>query len=111
MFSPEDPLAPPEKAFDEPWQAQALAIADTLVKSGRIAATDWAQTLGSELRRAEAAGQPDTSQTYFEAVVAALETLSSDLGVSASMRAERRKAWEKAYHRTPHGQPVELSKP
>ena len=48
-------------------------MADTLVTSGQVSAPDWAETLGAELRAAEAQGKPDTTATYFEAVVAALE--------------------------------------
>ena len=83
-------------------------MADTLVTSGQVSAPDWAETLGAELRAAEAQGKPDTTATYFEAVVAALEKVSADLGVSAEAQTERRAAWEEAYARTPHGQPVTL---
>jgi nitrile hydratase accessory protein len=109
LFAPEDPLAPKD-AFDEPWQAQALAVADTLVQSGKIAATDWAEALGAALREAEAAGALDTSETYYTAVLTALERLSEPLGVSAEDRTSRRSAWEEAFHRTPHGQPVSLDR-
>ena len=32
-----------EPAFDEAWQAQVLAIADTLVQSGLYSASEWSQ--------------------------------------------------------------------
>jgi len=109
LFQPEDPLAPPQPAFDEPWQAQALALADSLVRAGRFTANDWAETLGAALRAAEAAGAPDTQETYYSAVLAALERLTETrAGISADDRAQRRAAWEAAYRRTPHGQPVKL---
>ncbi len=109
MFAPEDPLAPPGRVFDEPWQAQALAMADTLVQAGRFSAAEWAEALGSALREAEAQGAADTLETYYGAVVVALERLcEARAGISGADRARRRADWEAAYRRTPHGRPVEL---
>lgn len=110
MFRPENPLAPRGPVFDEAWQAQVLAIADTLVQSGQIAATDWADTLGAALAKADAAGLPDTTETYYNAALEALETLVATVGIPAAAQAERKAAWEAAYRRTPHGKPVLLSK-
>lgn len=109
MFRPEDPLAPPRKAFDEPWQAQALALADAMVQAGRFTAGEWAEALGAALREPAARGAPDTLQNYYSAVLVALERLCEARGgISADDRAVRRAAWEAAYRRTPHGQPVHL---
>lgn len=109
MFRPDDPLSPPQPAFDEPWQAQALALADTMVREGRFTAAEWGETLGAALREAEGQGAPDTLETYYTAVVTALERLCAvRAGISGDDRAQRRAAWEAAYRRTPHGQPVEL---
>lgn len=105
MFQPENPLAPRDTVFDEAWQAQVLAIADTMVQAGRFSATDWAETLGAELRAADAAGKPDTTQTYYEAALAALERLTPITGAELT---ERKADWTRAYQRTPHGQPVLL---
>jgi nitrile hydratase accessory protein len=109
LFAPEDPLAPPAPVFDEPWQAQALAMADALVQAGRVSKSDWAEALGAALRAADEEGLPDTPETYYVAVVSALEAVcETHAGISGDERAERRSAWEEAYHRTPHGKPVEL---
>jgi nitrile hydratase accessory protein len=109
LFQPDDPLAPPQAAFDEPWQAQALALADTCVRTGRFSAAQWAEALGAELFEAEAAGLPDTTDTYFGCVIAALERLAPlHLGITREDLSQRRAEWEEAYLRTPHGQPVEL---
>ncbi len=109
MFRPEDPLAPRGPAFAEPWQAQALALADALVRSGAVTAGDWAAALGAALREAEARGEPDAEATYYRCVVAALEQVAAATGlVDAADRAARRAAWEDAYRRTPHGAPVTL---
>jgi len=109
LFRPDDPLAPPKPEFDEPWQAQALALADTMVQAGRFTAVEWADALNAALQEAEALGAPDTLSTYYTAVVVALERLcEARTGVSGEDRALRRAAWEAAYRRTPHGQPVVL---
>ncbi len=109
MFKPDNPLEPPKPAFDEPWQAQSLALADAMVKAGFFTAAEWAAELGAALKLADAKGQPDTLESYYTAVVSALEKLSEkQAGISAEDRARRRAAWEEAYHRTPHGKPVEL---
>jgi nitrile hydratase accessory protein len=110
-----DPIGPlarrdGEPVFDEPWQAQALATAFTLVENGLFSRQAWSDALGAELRRAERAGAPDTAETYYRAVVAALERLVAEGGTaSAETLAERREAWRRAYLETPHGQPVILA--
>jgi nitrile hydratase accessory protein len=109
LFRPDDPLAPPARRFDEPWQAQALALADAMVQGGQFTATEWAEALGAALTEAEARGAPDTLESYYTAVLVALERLcETRASISGDDRAQRRSAWEAAYRRTPHGQPVEL---
>lgn len=109
MFAPNEPLTPPGRVFDEPWQAQALALADTMVQEGCFSATEWADALGIALREAEAQGVSDTLVTYYSAVLAALERLcETHAGISSDDRARRRADWEAAYRRTPHGQPVDI---
>lgn len=96
-------------AFDEPWQAEALAIADTLVQSGLFSASAWSNALGLALKQAESMGDKDTQETYYRCVLTALETLvvnHSDIDQEAM--AARREEWEAAYLSTPHGQPVRL---
>ena len=95
--------------FEEPWQAQALAIAQSLQESGVITAAEWSQALGAAIERAQAAGDPDRGDTYYLHVLDALEHLLADGGlVSRELLRQRRSDWEAAYRRTPHGQPVEL---
>jgi nitrile hydratase accessory protein len=109
LFRPDDPLAPPKPAFDEPWQAQALALADAMVQAGHFTAAEWAEALGAALKDAEAQGAPDTLDVYYTGVVSALEKLSGEkAGISTQARVRRRREWEEAYHRTPHGKPVVL---
>lgn len=109
MFQPDDPLAPPQPVFDEPWQAEALALADNLIKAGHFNKKAWAETLGEALRSAEREGAPDTLETYYGAVLVALEMLTeSEAGITKQSRQQRRADWEAAYLSTPHGKPVTL---
>ena len=99
-----------EPLFDEPWQAQALAMADSLIRQGAISAEAWAETLGAEIGEAEKAGAPDNAESYYRAVLSALETLLDRGGAAGREEVEaRRQEWERAYRNTPHGQPVLLS--
>ena len=70
---------------------------------------EWAATLSAEIKRAQAAGDPDTGETYYRHWLAALERLVEEKGiVSAALRARYVEAWDHAADRTPHGQPIEL---
>lgn len=114
MKQPEATLKPlagvdGEPVFAEAWQAQALAIADTLVQNGIFSASAWSEALGEALRQAEMDGASDDQETYYRCVLRALEELVAghseiDRQSMAVMRAD----WEQAYLDTPHGQPVNL---
>ncbi len=105
MRIPEDALAPRGAAFAEPWHAQTLATAFALIRAGHLTASGWAEALGQALRAAEAAGQPDTEETYY---LAALDALEQVTPLSAEALHKRKAQWAAAYHATPHGQPVKL---
>jgi nitrile hydratase accessory protein len=95
--------------FREPWEAQAFAMALALHERGVFAWPEWAATLGAEIKRAQAAGDPDTGETYYHHWLAALERLVSEKGVTDVATLRRiRDAWDHAADRTPHGQPIEL---
>ena len=98
-----------EPTFDEPWQAQVLALAFTLSEAGHFTPADWSDALGAELRRANERGAPDDQTTYYAAALAALERLIVANGsVTTGGLSERVEEWRSAYMNTPHGQPVEL---
>lgn len=95
--------------FDEPWQAQAFALAVMLSELGHFSWKTWARTLADELAAAAARGEPDDGSRYYNHWVAALERLVVERGLSgATPLDERKHAWADAYRHTPHGQPVEL---
>jgi len=99
-----------EPAFDEAWQAEALAIADTLVQNGMFTASDWSQALGGALQLAAAAAAADDQQTYYQCVLSALETLiARHSEIDHQAMEGKRRDWEQAYLATPHGQPVRLA--
>jgi nitrile hydratase accessory protein len=95
--------------FREPWEAQAFALALSLHERGVFSWTEWAATLGEEIRKAQAAGDPDTGETYYHHWLAALERLVAAKGVADPQTLARtRDAWERACARTPHGNPIDL---
>ena len=95
--------------FEEPWQAQAFALAVQLHAAGAFSWNDWAAALSAELKAAEARGESDDGSRYYEHWLAALERLVGERGLAAPQAlAERKAAWAAAYQRTPHGRPVEL---
>jgi len=103
--------APPgAPAFDEAWHAEALGLANVLVTEGMFSAADWATALGAALREASLRGAPDDEDTYYRAVLAAVEGLvtarSPETGGALAGRVEE---WRQAYFATPHGKPVELA--
>jgi len=95
--------------FREPWEAQAFAMALALHERGIFTWSEWAETLSGEIKRAQAAGDPDTGETYYRHWLAALERLIAAKGVTTSETLHRyRDAWDHAADRTPHGAPIEL---
>jgi nitrile hydratase accessory protein len=95
--------------FREPWEAQAFAMALALHERGIFTWSEWADTLSSEIKRAQVAGDPDTGETYYRHWLAALERLIAVKGVTTSETLHRyRDAWDHAADRTPHGAPIEL---
>jgi nitrile hydratase accessory protein len=109
------PLAPgqPRDAdgpvFAEPWEAQAFALTVALHERGAFSWPEWAAALAEEIARAQAAGDPDTGETYYRHWLAALERLVAEKGLTDTATLARyAHAWEHAAERTPHGTPIEL---
>ena len=98
-----------EPSFEEPWQAEALAIADTLVQNGMFSAGAWSDALGEALKEAESNAAADNQETYYRCVLTALERLvARHSEINSDVLAGKCKDWEEAYLATPHGQPVKL---
>ena len=95
--------------FEQEWQAQVLAMADTLITNNLIEPTRWSEAFGAGLAKAHAAGQADDMETYYAVALDTLENLMTSQGALAKVEiSNRREEWKQAYLRTPHGQPVKL---
>ena len=95
--------------FHEPWQAQAFAMTLALYKGGLFTWPEWAAALGAEIKRAQAAGDADRGDTYYQHWLAALERLVAEKGIADPASLKRyHDAWDRAADRTPHGTPIEL---
>jgi len=95
--------------FREPWQAQAFAMTLALHEGGLFTWPEWAAMLATEIKRAQAAGDPDTGETYYHHWLAALERIVAEKGVTDPGTLKRyHDAWDHAADRTPHGTPIEL---
>jgi nitrile hydratase accessory protein len=95
--------------FREPWEANAFAMAVMLHRRGVFTWKEWTAALGEEIKRAQAAGDPDTGETYYRHWLATLERLVAEKDVTSTEMLHRyRNAWDHAADRTPHGKPIAL---
>jgi nitrile hydratase accessory protein len=103
---PHDGHAP---VFNAPWEAAAFAMTLALHRRGVFTWAEWAACLHDAIRDAQAAGDPDRGDTYYQHWLSALERIAAAKGcVTSDSLLERRDAWDRAARRTPHGQPIEL---
>jgi nitrile hydratase accessory protein len=108
---PEIPRGDDGPVFAEPWQAQAFAMAVALQQRGLFTWTEWAERLAAEIRRAQAAGDPDRGDTYYHHWLAALEKVIVEHGLfTTDDLAQRHDAWDRAARATPHGEPIVLGR-
>jgi nitrile hydratase accessory protein len=93
--------------FNEPWEAQAFALAVRLSEAGCFTWSEWVAVLTQEIGAAQARGDPDLGRTYYQHWLNALERLCIEKGlVGREDMRQRTEAWRCAYRQTPHGQPV-----
>ncbi|MGF9758390.1 nitrile hydratase accessory protein [Microvirga sp. 0TCS3.31] len=98
-----------EPVFRAPWEAQAFAMTLALYEQGLFTWTEWAASLSAAIKRAQGAGDCDDGSTYYQHWLTAIEQLVRDKGITTEQAlAERRGAWDRAAHATPHGQPILL---
>jgi nitrile hydratase accessory protein len=104
---PQDEQGP---VFKEPWEAKAFALVIRLHERGLFDWTEWADALATEIRAAQASGDADLGDTYYQHWLRALETMAARKGAAtADELARYRDAWAEAAERTPHGHAVELT--
>lgn len=102
-------IARSDRAFAEPWQARAFAIAILASRQGCFTWSEWTYALSRELRRASDDDARTAHVSYFDCWLAALQSLLVGKGaVNQRQLHDRKDAWEDAYRRTPHGVPVRL---
>ena len=95
--------------FREPCEAQAFALALSLNERGLFTYKEWAATLGEVIKKAQAAGDPDTGETYYHHWLITLERIVAARAIAdAATLARTRDAWRRACARTPHGTPIAL---
>jgi nitrile hydratase accessory protein len=95
--------------FREPWEAKAFAMALRLHERGLFTWPEWAAALSHEITAAQARGEADFGDTYYQHWLRALETLVERKGAASAAELTRcRHAWAEAAERTPHGSPIEL---
>jgi nitrile hydratase accessory protein len=96
--------------FKEAWEAQAFAMTLKLHERGVFTWNEWAAALADEIKNAQANGDPDLGDTYYQHWLQALERLVVSKGVaSAAVLHNTAHAWEDAARATPHGQPITLA--
>ena len=97
------------RVFDESWQAEAYALVQVLIETGRISSSQWAKAFGAALREAAGRGEPDSSDTYYATLCETLQRVLIAGGrVQDAEIRQRIDDWRAAYRRTPHGTPVRL---
>jgi nitrile hydratase accessory protein len=95
--------------FNEPWEAKAFALTLGLYERGLFTWPEWADALTREIGAAQAGGDADLGDTYYQHWLRALESLVARKGAaSADELARCGRAWAEAAERTPHGSPIEL---
>lgn len=103
------PMEDGEPVFRAPWEARAFALAVSLHQQQLFTWPEWAAALAAQIGAAQAAGDADRGDTYYQHWLKALETLVAAKGASSAQELERyRQAWDRAADRTPHGQAIQL---
>jgi nitrile hydratase accessory protein len=98
--------APEAAVFQEPWEAQAFALAVALHARGAFTWAEWSETLAATI---EAAGRQQRDEPYYQSWLKALEQLTAEKQlVAAAALSTRKEAWRRAAHATPHGSPILL---
>ncbi len=96
--------------FDEPWQAQAFAMAVSLNEAGLFTWAEWVEVFSRHLRRAEDAGR-DSGSEYYLCWLSALEDIVAEKRLLGRRELQQRKdAWDRAARATPHGEPIVLGR-
>jgi len=99
---PDMVLVDNEPVFNEPWEAQAFAMAIDLHQKGAFTWTEWASALSTEINGTE-------QRSYYQHWLCALESLVTIKQLASTEALQARKIqWHEAAARTPHGDAIEI---
>lgn len=73
------PLDAGSPVFKEPWEAKAFAMTLALHERGFFTWPQWAEALSQQIELAQAAGDADLGDTYYQHWLLALESLVKKL--------------------------------
>jgi nitrile hydratase accessory protein len=68
-----------DPVFNEPWEARAFAMVLALHEQGLFTWPQWAAALSHQIDVAQASGDPDLGDSYYQHWVLALESLVQNL--------------------------------
>jgi nitrile hydratase accessory protein len=98
-----------EPVFRDSWEAEAFAMGNILVKEERLSCRQWMDLMAAAIQRAQAAGDPDQGDTYYQHWCAALESFCFQMDwISPEAYQELVDLWALAIANTPHGVPLSL---
>lgn len=98
-----------EPVFRDSWEAEAYAIGTILVREGFLSCKQWMDLLVAAIQEAQAAGDPDTGETYYDHWCRALESFCFENAmISPEDYAELLQRWGEAIANTPHGVPLAI---
>ena len=69
--------------FAAPWQAKAFAMTVSLHEKGLFEWSEWCDALSAEIKAAQAAGDPDLGDTYYDHWLRALEQIVTQKNVAS----------------------------
>lgn len=108
------PLLPHDEGgptFSAPWEATAFAIAVNLNKQGVFTWTEWCEALNFQILKAQAEGDPDLGDTYYQHWLSALEKLVADKKLTdADSLLAAKEDWRAADHHRGFGEAPVLVK-
>jgi nitrile hydratase accessory protein len=78
------PLDADRPVFNEPWEARAFAMTVALHERGLFTWPQWAEALSRHIALAQAAGDADLGDTYYQHWLRALESLVKNLTATGS---------------------------
>jgi nitrile hydratase accessory protein len=97
--------------FPAPWAARAFALAVALHERDVFAWREWSDALGAAIA-GDPSGDPEDPEAYWRSWIAALEDILAEKQLAGTADiAALQAAWRRAAEATPHGEPIELSRP